>query len=194
MVVNPDTTYPKQMNGPVISAFGSSVKNEFSNAENIAQYLYSLTIDTAQETELDNIGRIIGYLRPIVPEGFNQENVMLLGTLPIEIDEQIGLAQYGYKFGGTLSTLQTSDSNFMELSTYRLFLKDIAVLKRYGITLNSVDKVVSEIDKNYTISFDENNDIKVHFAKNIGYKNIWILTQLFYRIATEPQVLITSGT
>lgn len=194
MAITPDITYPKQMNGPVISAFGTSVKNEFANAEKIAEYLHNLTIDSAQETELENIGRIIGYLRPIVPEGFNQENVLLLGTLPIEVDEQIGLAQYGYKVGGTLSSLQNSETNYMELSTYRIFLKDMAILKRYGITLNSIDKIVSEIDKNYTISFDENKDIKVQFANNIGYKNIWILTQLFYRIATEPQVLITSET
>ena len=34
--------------------------------------------------------------------------------------------------------------------------------------------------------------ITIEFEENIGYKNIWILTQLFYRIATEPQVLISA--
>lgn len=193
MSISPDKTYPKQMNGPVISAFGESIKKEISDSLSITEYLYNLSIDTAQETELINIGRIIGYLRPIVPEGFNQENLFTLGTLPIEVDEQIGLAQYGHKVGGILSTLQPSQTNYMDLGLYRLFLKDMAILKKYGITLNSVDKIVSEVDKNYTISFNENNDIKVEFVNNVGYKNVWILTQLFYRIATEPQVIITSG-
>lgn len=194
MAITPDITYPKQMNGPVISAFGTSVKNEFANAEKIAEYLHNLTIDSAQETELENIGRIIGYVRPVVPEGFNQENIFLLGTLPMEIDEEIGLSKIGSKIGGLLSTLSQTETNFMSLDMYRLFLKDMAILKRFGITLNSVDKIAHDIDPDYTITFDSNHDINLHFTNNIGYKNIWILTQLFYRIATEPQVLISSGT
>ena len=56
--------YPKQMNGPVISANCIAVGNETSDAQAIEDYLYGLSIATAQETERENIGRIIGYLRP----------------------------------------------------------------------------------------------------------------------------------
>lgn len=192
-MIDPNRYYPKQMNGPVISAQGQALNTEFSDAEAIENYLHGLSIDTARETELENIGRIIGYLRPLVPEGFESENILLLGTLPLTQDEEIGLATVGTQVGGQLSTLEVSDTNFMPLGLYRKFLKAMTKLKRYGITLKSVDSIVAEISQNYTIEFDEDTkDIIVNFTENIGYKNIWILTQLFYRIATEPQVLIVA--
>jgi hypothetical protein len=185
--------YPAQINGSVISAFGTAISGEFAEAEFIQNYLYQLSIDTADEKELENIGRIIGYIRPLVPEGFNAENILLLGTLPLETDLSIGLSTVGDNLGGQLSTISYTDTGFMDLGMYRKFLKSIAVLKRFGITLASVDKIVSVISKDYVIKFDTNKDINVHFNKDIGYKNIWILTQIFYRTTTSPQVLITSG-
>ena len=118
---------------------------------------------------------------------------MLLGGLPLETDIKIGLATVGGNLGGQLTTIAKTETGFMDLGTYRKFLKSIAVLKRYGVTLASVDKIVSVVSKNYTINFDDNKDIVVKFEKEIGYKNIWILTQIFYRVTTSPQVLITSG-
>lgn len=185
--------YPKQMNGPILSAYKEAFDAEFQDAEEIQKYLYNLSIQSAQETELENIGRMIGYVRPVVPEGFNQENIMLLGTLPIAIDETIGLSTIGSQIGGVLSTITSSDTGYMALGTYRQFLSSMAKLKRYGITLASVDSIVAQVSNDYTIEWDENNDIWVHFNQDIGYKNIWVLTQLFYRIATIPQVLISSG-
>ena len=190
-MIEPVKYYPKQMNGPVISAQGHALDSRFSDAQAIESYLHGLSIDTADETELENIGRIIGYLRPLVPEGFNSENILLLGTLPLTQDVDIGLAQVGTEIGGQLSTIVVQDTNFMSLGTYRKFLKAMAVLKRYGITLKSVDYIAATISQNYEITFDEDTqDIVVTFSDNIGFKNIWILTQLFYRIATAPQVLV----
>ena len=192
-MIEPCKYYPKQMNGPIISATGSAIDTEFSDAEYIQDYLHGLSISTARETELDNIGRIIGYLRPLVPEGFNAENIMLLGTLPLDHDEAIGLATVGVNIGGELSTIVVSDTNFMDEGTYRKFLRSMAVLKRYGITLKSVDMIAATISTDYTITIDENADILLAFNDSIGFKNIWILTQLFYRIATAPQVLVMSA-
>ena len=192
-MINPVKYYPKQMNGPVLSAAGQALNSRFADAEEIEAYLHGLSIDTADETELENIGRIIGYLRPLVPEGFNSENVLLLGTLPLTQDEDIGLAQLGTNIGGQLSTIVVSETNFMGLGTYRKFLKAVAVLKRYGITLKSIDYIVSGISTNYQILYDpDTKDIIVYFTENIGFKNLWILTQLFYRIATAPQVQIAA--
>ena len=185
--------YPAQMNGKVINSFGNAQSARFSDAEKIQEYLHNLSIDSANETELENIGRIIGYVRPLVPQGFNAENILLLGGLPLEIDASIGLADVGSATGGTLSTVTKTETGFMDLELYRQLLKSIAVLKRYGITLKSVDMIASVINKNYVLEFDENADIVIRYKKPIGYKNVWILTQLFYRTMTEPQVLIVSG-
>lgn len=192
-MIEPVKYYPKQMNGPVLSAAGQALNSRFADAEEIEAYLHGLSIDTADETELENIGRIIGYLRPLVPEGFNSENVLLLGPVPLTQDEDIGLSQLGTNIGGQLSTIVVSETNFMSLGTYRKFLKAVAVLKRYGITLKSIDYIVSGISTNYEILYDpDTKDIIVYFTENIGFKNIWILTQLFYRIATAPQVQIAA--
>lgn len=192
MPIEPNRLYPRQMNGPVISANGKALDAEFSDAEAIENYLYNLSIDTANDTELDNIGLLIGYPRPVVPEGFNAENILLLGTLPLQSDSQIGLSEVGTEIGGELSTVVPDETNYMNTGTYRKFLKSIAVLKRYGITLKSVDLIAKNITLNYELNFTADGDISIDFQEDIGFKNIWILTQLFYRIATEPQVLITS--
>lgn len=192
MPIEPNRLYPRQMNGPVISANGESLNDEFSDAETIENYLYNLSIDTANDTELNNIGLLIGYPRPVVPEGFNAENILLLGTLPLQSDSQIGLSEAGSEVGGELSTLVPDEANYMNIGTYRKFLKSIAVLKRYGVTLKSIDLIAKNISQNYELNFTADGDISIDYQEDIGFKNIWILTQLFYRIATEPQVLITS--
>ncbi len=184
---------PKQMNGPVICAEAKAVDEEFADSEYICNYLHRLSIATADETELENIGRIIGYLRPLVPIGFNAENVLILGGLPLATDPQIGLATVDSEIGGRLSTTQSSQSDYMSLGTYRKFLEKIAILKRYGVTLKSVDEIARLVSNDYTMSFDANNDIKLHFNESIGYKNTWILTQIFYRISTAPQIIVSSG-
>lgn len=192
-MIEPSKYYAKQMNGPLLSANAEALDQELDDAKAIEHYLYNLSIDTAQETELENIGRIIGYLRPLVPEGFDSENVLLFGTLPLTQDEDIGLGTVGSNVGGQLSTIQISETNYMSLGIYRKFLKGMAELKRYGVTLKSIDFIAASVSQNYDIEWDEDTqDIIINFHENIGFKNIWILTQLFYRIATEPQVLVVS--
>lgn len=192
MPITPNRLYPAQMNGPVISANGMAVDAGFEEAEAIEKYLYELSIDKADETELENIGLIIGYPRPLVPEGFNSENVLLLGPVPLESDPDIGLASVEHMVGGELSSIITSETNYMSLGNYRKFLKAVAIIKRYGITLDAIDRIAATISDDYEIAWQANADILITFNEDIGYKNIWLLTQLFYRVATEPQVLIQS--
>lgn len=185
--------YPSQMNGPVISAFGEGINNEFSEANEIIDYLYNLKIDNAQETELENIGRLIGYTRPLVPDGFDQENIFLFGDEPISYDTTTGFGSVGQTIGGQLASTEATSGNKMSLGNYRQLLKQVAYLKRHGFTLSVIDKIASQMSTNYEISWDENHDIHIIYRESIGFKNIYILTQLFYRIATEPQVIIESS-
>lgn len=184
---------PKQMNGPVVNAWAQAMSEELQDAENITSYLVNLSIATAQKTELENIGRLIGYPRPLVPDGFNEENLMLLSTLPQSIDRIAGLAALDSEIGGTLASTETAENNYMALDIYRRFLSRVALIKRYGLTLKCVDDICSIIGSDYTIKFDSNKDILVTFNEAIGYKNVYLLTQMFYRFATAPQVLITAG-
>lgn len=184
---------PRQMNGPVLNSVLAAVEEELYDAKEIQKYLYNLSIRTANETELESIGCIIGFPRPLVPEGFNEDSLLILGSIPVETDYQTGLSTIGSEIGGHLSTIEKSTSNYMDLGLYRALLDKVAYIKRYGVTLYSVDQIAKLVADDYTIDWNENYDITINFESSIGYRNVWVLTLLFNRLSTEPQVLITSG-
>lgn len=178
---------PKQVNGEVINSVMMAMDERLEDSEKIVDYLYGLSIATAKETELMSIGRILGYPRPLVPKGFEQENVFLF-TDSLHHDIDIGFSEVGGSVGGRFVSSGASESNYMSLSLYRKFLDKVAYIKRYGITLYAVDAIAKSISNRYTISYDEFGDISLTFLENIGYKNMWILTSLFSRFCTVPQV------
>lgn len=190
----PQSKYlPKQMTGPVLNAEKAGLENRLFDAKAIEEYLYNLSIQSAEETELENIGRIVGYPRPLVPEGFTDEsNLFLFWSLPLEQIPLIGFSEVGSEIGGRLSTTRESQTGYMSLGLYRTFLDKVAYIKRYGVTLYAVDQIARLIDKDYTIEWNEDKDIVVTFEKYIGFQNLWILSQLFLRIATSPQIVIYS--
>ena len=184
---------PKQMNGPILNAEKAALEDRLSDAKAIEDYLYGLSIVTAQETELENIGKIVGYPRPLVPEGFSDEsNLFLFWSLPFEQNALIGFSTVDSEIGGRLSTVRESKTGYMNLGLYRTFLDKVAYVKRYGITLYAVDQIACLIDDDYTIEWNDDKDIEVTFSRYIGFQNLWILSQLFLRIATSPQVIIYS--
>lgn len=184
---------PKQMNGPVINSVMSGLEDQLQDAEAIEDYLYNLSILTAQETELENIGKIIGYPRPLVPTGFEQEYVFLFTTLPMEQDVTLGFSQVDGEVGGRLVSQDASETNYMSLGLYRKFLDKVAYIKRYGVTLYSVDQIARLIDDDYTISWNADKDISLVFNSPIGFQNLWILSNLFFKFATAPQVIVTTA-
>lgn len=189
-MIEPCEYYPKQMNGQVISAVGRAMKDELSDAAAIEEYLHGLSILTAKETELENIGRIVGYVRPLVPEAFTSEYLLIITQLPLTQEAAHGLSAVGSEIGGELSSLAQSKAGKMALGTYRKFLDKMAILKRYGVTIQSVIEIAALVSPNFTLTYNESHDLVVTYGESIGFKNVWILTQLFYRVATEPQVII----
>jgi len=184
---------PKQMTGPILNAAKAGIDDRMSDAIAIENYLYSLSIQTAEETELENIGKLVGYPRPLVPEGFaDEENLFLFWNLPLEQIALIGFSQVDSEVGGRLSTIKESQSGYMNLGLYRTFLDKVAYIKRYGVTLYAVDQIARLIDDDYSIEWNEDKDIEVTFERYIGFQNLWILSQLFLRIATSPQIIIYS--
>lgn len=184
---------PKQMNGPVLNAAKAANEDRLSDARAIEEYLYNLSIQTADETELENIGKIIGYPRPLVPEGFIENpDFFLFWTLPMEQNALLGFSTIGSEVGGRFATIKESQTGYMSLGLYRTFLDKVAYIKRYGVTLYAVDQIARLIDSDYTIEWDEAKDVVVTFANNIGFQNLWILSTLFLRIATSPQIQIYS--
>ena len=184
---------PKQMTGPVVNAAKAALEDRLSGAKLIEDYLYNLSIQSAEEVELENIGRIVGYPRPLVPEGFADEaNLFLFWSLPFEQNALTGFSEVDSEIGGRLSTTKESQTGYMNLGLYRTFLDKVAYVKRYGITLYAVDQIARLIDSDYTIEWNADKDLEVTFERYIGFQNLWILSQLFLRIATSPQVIIYS--
>lgn len=183
---------PRQMNGPVINSVMAGLEDRLQDAEAIEDYLYGLSILSAQETELENIGKIIGYPRPLVPEGFEQENVFLFTDLPLTQDSTMGFSQVEGEVGGRLTSQGESQANYMSLGLYRKFLDKVAYIKRYGVTLYSVDQIAKLIDDDYDISWNEDKDISLVFNNPIGFQNLWILSSLFFKFSTAPQVIVTT--
>jgi hypothetical protein len=183
---------PKQMNGAVIKSYMNAMENELKDSDSICDYLHGLSIITAQETELESIGKLIGYRRPLVTQGFEQENVFIF-TEECYSDSEIGFSATGSEVGGRFVTTGLSASNYMSLGLYRKFLDKIAYIKRYGVTLYSIDMIAKLITDNYTISYDENNDILLYFGEYIGFQNMWLLSNLFYKFVTLPQVHIRTA-
>ena len=188
-----DPRLPRQMNGPVINSFMQALGEELNPADQINAYLYGMSLSTAQETDLESIGKIIGYPRPLMPAGFNDENVFVLGTLPLSQDYDKGLASVETMLGGELASVDDFQSVYMNISIYRRALRIMARIKANGITLENIDKIAALVNSDYTISWTADGDISIHYTDQIGFSRVWVLSQLFYRIATVPQVLITAG-
>ena len=188
-----DSRLPRQMNGPVINSFMQAMGENLDPADQINSYLDGLSIETAQEEELENIGRIIGYPRPLMPAGFKDEKTFILGVLPLEQDVQKGLASVSTMIGGELCGVNDLISVYMDLPTYRKALVIMAKIKAYGLTLSSIDNIASLVNENYELLWTNKGDITIHYINSIGFARVWVLSLLFYRIATAPQVLVTSG-
>ena len=186
---------PEQYNGPVINALAAAIENEFKDADAAEEYLHGLSIRTAQETELENIGLILGYPRPLVPEGMNSDGLFLFGYLPIEEDEEIGFSDTGNasNVGGKFASTEPSSGDYLGLGFYRQMLQWIAYIKRYGLTLYAIDRITSVISDDYEMSWNTIGDIIIQFNNNIGARNLWLITNLFARFAVLPQVIIRNG-
>lgn len=193
MSIELDKRLPRQMTGPVINSSMQALGEKLIPADEIDSYLYNLSIDTAQEKELESIGKIIGYPRPLMPAGLIDEISFVLGAIPLEQDTQKGLASVETMIGGELVGVTDLISVFMPLPTYRQALVIMARIKAYGLTIENIDKIASLVNEDYEITWTEEGDVTIHYINSIGFARVWVLSRLFYRIATAPQVLVTSG-
>lgn len=189
-----DPRLPRQMNGPVINSFMQALGEELNPADQINAYLYGMSLETAQEQALESIGKIIGYPRPLMPAGFVDETKFLFGSLPLSENDFVnGFSQINTMLGGELAGVSDLTTIYMSLPMYRRALRIMARIKANGITLENIDNIASLVNSDYTISWTDEGDITIHYTDQIGFSRVWVLSQLFFRLATAPQVLITAG-
>ena len=69
----------------------------------------------------------------------------------------------------------------------------MARIKAQGLTLENIDKIAALVNSAYTLEWTPEGDVTIHYSEQIGFARVYVLSQLFYRIATAPQVLVTAG-
>lgn len=184
----------KQLNGPRLNTIAQVISTYLEKYEAYFSYLMSISIQTAEEYRLEEIGKIIGYLRPLVPNEYILEGLFRFSSASIAPSySDIGFAsEDGLINGGNFSGLGiVLDSNLLAISQYRKLLKSAARLKNNRLSLSAIDDVCSILGSNYIISYTSINNISVVFS-TISYTNLYVAELLFnVMLDTVPRVLVT---
>jgi hypothetical protein len=210
----------KQMTGPIIRTFGNSITQFIQQWVNYLDYRSTIGLMSAQENDLEMIGNIIGYIRPLVPNtvileklirfsdyttapsssevgvsSLNKDTNKLLFSPNLYFSPTLFFNAGDLKEGGNFSsTLPLLDSNKMPVAQYRLSLKGVALLKWNKFSLKGIDTICSYFSTAYTITYNEYHDIVVTFT-NISYSNLYILTLLFNTFfVTSPRIFCVLAT
>ena len=188
-----NTYIGSQFSGPVIQAMMDAILGSFQDTDDLVNYWKDLDLATAVGGELDFMGALAGFPRPLVPETFYP------GTF--EFGDSASFPHFDTTKGlgdsttpGVGGILGSAISQPMDDANFRLLIPIAAILKYYGLTIYSVDLLAHWTGVPYTIGFTDGNDedILLTFATEISTVQIWILTTLFDKYATEPTVVIVN--
>jgi len=174
----------------------SGLHTETSYYDPFVLFLANLSIDTADDYRLENIGLLIGYKWPSAPVGtFDDGNFQFVtdtsGTTPP--------AQVAYGFGsssdpligGLLTDATPGIGGYIPSSKYRTLLKAIAMVKYNGLSLKIIVELSAQFSSNFAISFSSYGDVQVVFSTNIGTGNLWILQEAMNAVCTAPKVFFS---
>jgi hypothetical protein len=188
-----------QFSGPVIQAIADGLQASFDATAPLIAYWSTMDLSTATGPELDFMGEIAGFPRPLVPQDFFGLNTFHLGDSALweQTSTSTGLGDTGDPtVGGQLGDVFPAVSSSMPDSWYRQMIPILAELKYYGITLYTVDLVVGTIaaisSVTYTIAQLANGDVKVTFGSAVSYPFLWILNNAFPKYETTFVVTIAN--
>lgn len=193
----------KQFSGPAVTTFADGISNNFNKYKGYLSYMQTLSLETAQESELENLGAIIGFIRPLVPNSVILDKLLRFSDISLfPSTSEVGfssLSKSSFKLlfspvlyfsptllfnagdmkeGGNFSSLTPLDSNKMPINQYRIALKGVALLKWNKYSMFSIDTVCSYFSPSYVISYTANHDILIMFT-DISISNLYIVTLIF---------------
>lgn len=149
-----DTDLAFQFSGPYAQDLIGVVAQNIAVRDPIIEYLYSLSIGSAEATELATIGGIIGYPWPTSPTGTFDANNFLFGSSD-SFPTISGLNGFGGVdtpgVGGLFSSSSPAVGNFIPIAFYRLLLIEVAFLKYNGLSMTIIDRICHVFGPLYTI-------------------------------------------
>jgi hypothetical protein len=222
---------PQLESGPYASSYFKGIQKELGFQYNdltppagqygILNYLYNLSIDTANSSslapvgsgELANIGMLIGYPWPSVYAANFNYNVFQFINSPdfpgTNVNIGFGDAVLGISHGRFASTEPGQAGIYIPVFAYRIILKFVAAVKWNGLNIVSLNNLLADfvvalgynVSGAYTINFgdggptvSQKTDIYVNFnmtTANIGGGWLYVLQDVFNRICTSPQVYLS---
>jgi hypothetical protein len=188
-----------QFSGDVIQSCVEGVQASFDATASLISYWNLLSLSTASGGELDFMGALAGFPRPLVPPNFTSPNLFTYGAAAgwETVDVQTGFGSTANPgTGGQYVSAIGSIANPMPDSWYRVAIPLVALLKYYGITLYSVDQLVGGIaalyGTTYTFAYAANGDILAAFVAHIPYPALWTLQKIFNYYETDCVVFLSS--
>jgi hypothetical protein len=194
-----NTFLARQFSGPVIQAVADGLQASFDATASLIAYWNALDLSSATGPELDFMGQIAGYHRPLVPIQFLSPNVFTLGNSALweQVNVLTGLGDTtNPTIGGQLASVFGSVNSLMPDSWYRQIIPLVAQVKYYGLTLYTIDLVVGNIAAlagvTYLLSYKTNGDVVVTFSATITYMLLWVLQAVFSEYETSCVVTIVN--
>jgi len=197
------TWLAKQLTGPAVTTFADGISANFNNYAGYLNYMSTLSLTSANEGELEELGNIIGFIRPLVPNAVILDKLLRFSDISMfPSTSEVGFSSLSkstfkllfspvlyfsptllfnagdMKEGGNFSSLTPLDSNKMPISQYRIALKGVALLKWNKYSMYSIDTVCSYFSSSYVISYTANHDILIMFT-DISLSNLYIVTLIF---------------
>lgn len=171
----------RQLSGPRISTVVDGISYCINKMVPYLNYLKSISLNSALDTDLETLGFIIGFIRPLVPNEVILEQLFKFSNYlvaPSYSDTGFS-ALAGSVPGGNFSQFgQVLDTNKLPLTQYRALLKAVARLKWNKSSLVSIDKVCVLFHPAYDITFLTSHDVLVIFKDTVGSRKI-SLTNLY---------------
>ena len=186
----------KQLAGDIVTNIFQGISDTFGAfASGFLEYRSTISIDTAEEKDLEEIGKLIGFIRPLIPPEVVLETLFRFSSVTgAPSFSSIGLSSIdGSVTGGILYGDGLVTGNIMPLPLYRQLLKAIAKLKWERFSMVSIDKICNILSTGYVISYNTVHDIIITFTTStISYANLYIAAIIFDRtFDVLPRIICT---
>ena len=189
----------RQLSGLRVLQIAEGISQAFNRYIPYLEYVSSISIDSAQEVELEQLGTIIGYTRPLVPNSIILDKVFTFtSVVTAPTYSETGFSGTGID-GGNFSPLNlVLDSNKMSLAQYKQVLVALAQLKWGKFSVQSIAKIAYVFHPIFDIVYKTDHDIIIRYAKDplavlsISNTNLYLANSIFQKFFnSSPKVTAT---
>lgn len=183
----------KQINGSRIMSLLKVGSDRLTEFESYLVYCSTLSLTYAQEKELEMLGKLIGFIRPLVPNAIILDKLFRFSNVATAPSfSETGFSSVdGVVDGGILSDLSlTLESNLLPIAQYRTLLNSVARIKWNRYSIAAIDSACNVFGTGYVITWTSDHDIVVTFT-TLSNTNLYVAQLLFDALFdTTPRITI----